>query len=127
MGRVKKANGYEREIKAMIVDRLGRFDVWLSPLVEAAASNRVLLAKIQKELEAENSLLLSSVGVGGQVKQDSHPLLKQYNELQRTLLLQYEALGLSYKSTPSKIKDSVKSGGEEHDKLSNLLNDIQNV
>lgn len=127
MARVKKANGYEREIKAMIVDRLGRFDVWLSPLVEAAASNRVLLANIQKELEAENSLLLSSVGVGGQVKQDSHPLLKQYNELQRTLLLQYEALGLSYKSTPSKIKDSVKSGGEEHDKLSNLLNDIQNV
>lgn len=111
----------------MIVDRLGRFDVWLSPLVEAAASNRVLLAKIQKELEAENSLLLSSVGVGGQVKQDSHPLLKQYNELQRTLLLQYEALGLSYKSTPSKIKDSVKSGGEEHDKLGNLLKDIQNV
>ena len=127
MARVKKENGYEREIKEMIVDRLGRFDMWLSPLVEAAASNRVLLAKIQKELEAEKSLLLSSVGVGGQVKQDSHPLLKQYNELQRTLLLQYEALGLSYKSTPSKIKDSVKSGGEEHDKLSNLLNDIQNV
>ena len=127
MAKVKSANGYEREIKTMITDRLGRFDTWLSPLVEAAASNRVILAKIQKELEGEKALLLPSYGVGGQAKLDSHPLLKQYNELQRTLLLQYEALGLSYKSTPSKIKEPVKSGGEEHDKLSNLLNDIQNV
>ena len=89
--------------------------------------NRVMLDKIQKELEGEASLKIVSPGSTGQIKQDANPLLPHYKELQRTLLLQYEALGLSYKSTPSKIKESVKTGGEEHDKLSQLLNDVQNA
>ena len=55
------------------------------------------------------------------------PLLAHYDKLQRTLLQQYEALGINYRATPSKIKENTKKGGEEHDKLSNLLNDIQNL
>ena len=127
MAKEKNETQYANEIKRMIIARQGEYDEWLKPLVDATALNRVILAKIQRELAAEQSLLLMSVGVGGQAKQDSHPLLKQYNELQRTLLLQYEALGLSYKTTPSKMKESVKKGGEEHDKLKTLLKYIQNV
>jgi hypothetical protein len=127
MAKERTAKSYENEIKNMIVDRLGKFDMWLTPQVEATALNRVMLAKIQKELAGEKSLIITTLGVGGQTKQDAHPLLSHYKELQRTLLLQYEALGLSYKSTPSKMKEPVKSGGEEHDKLKNLLDDIQNV
>ena len=127
MAKERTAKSYENEIKNMIVDRLGKFDMWLTPQVEATALNRVMLAKIQKELAGEKSLIITTLGVGGQTKQDAHPLLSHYKELQRTLLLQYEALGLSYKSTPSKMKETVKSGGEEHDKLKNLLDDIQNV
>lgn len=127
MAKKKTATQYENEIKRMIENRLGAFDEWLTPQVEATALNRVMLAKIQKELEDENTLVIMTVGVGGQAKHDAHPLLSHYKELQRTLLLQYEALGLSYKSTPSKMKEPVKSGGEEHDKLKQVLNDIQNV
>jgi hypothetical protein len=115
------------EIEQMIIDRLGRFDSWLTPQVEATAMNRLMLDKIQKELADEKTLLMPSVGSGGQAKLDAHPLLSHYKELQRTLLLQYEAIGLSFKSTPSKIKENVKSGGAEHDKLKNLLDDIHNV
>jgi hypothetical protein len=61
------------------------------------------------------------------MKQDAHPLLSHYKELQRTLILQYEAIGLSFKTSPSKIKEQVKAGGSEHDKLQSLLTDIQNV
>ena len=127
MAKDKTAKSYENEIKRMIIDRLGKFDLWLTPQVEATALNRVMLAKIQKELEQESTLIITTLGVGGQTKQDAHPLLSHYKELQRTLILQYEAIGLSYKSTPSKMKEPVKSGGEEHDKLKNLLDDIQNV
>lgn len=127
MAKERSAQSFEREIKKMIVDRLGRCELWLKPQIEATAMNRVMLDKIQKELEGEASLKIVSPGSTGQIKQDANPLLPHYKELQRTLLLQYEALGLSYKSTPSKIKESVKTGGEEHDKLSQLLNDVQNA
>ena len=127
MAKERSAQSFEREIKKMIVDRLGRCELWLKPQIEATAMNRVMLDKIQNELEGEASLKIVSPGSTGQIKQDANPLLPHYKELQRTLLLQYEALGLSYQSTPSKIKESVKTGGEEHDKLSQLLNDVQNV
>ena len=127
MAKERSATSFEREIKKMIADRLGKCDLWLRPLIEATAMNRVMLDKLQKELTGETSLLIVAPGSTGQIKQDAHPLLAQYKELQRTLLLQYEALGLSYKTTPSKIKEPVKNGGEEHDKLSQLLNDVQNA
>ena len=127
MAKERSAQSFEREIKKMIVDRLGRCELWLKPQIEATAMNRVMLDKLQKELTANASLLIVAPGSTGQIKQDANPLLPHYKELQRTLLLQYEALGLSYKSTPSKIKESVKTGGEEHDKLSQLLNDVQNA
>ena len=127
MAKVKSVSSYEKEIKEMIIDRLGKCELWLNPQIEATAMNRVMLAKIQKELEGNKTLIMVAPGSTGQIKQDANPLLPHYKELQRTLLLQYEALGLSYKTTPSKIKEPVKAGGEEHDKLSQLLNGIQNV
>ena len=56
------------------------------------------------------------------MKFEEHPLLKTYDKLQRTLLLQFEALGLNYKTTPSKVKEDTKKGVDtEKDGLSNLL------
>ena len=127
MAKERTAHNYELEIKRMIVDRVGKCDLWLKPQIEATAMNRVMLDKIQRELESQSSLLVVMPGSTGQMKQDAHPLLSHYKELQRTLILQYEAIGLSFKTTPSKIKEQVKSGGSEHDKLQSLLTDIQNV
>lgn len=127
MAKERTAHSYELEIKRMIVDRVGKCDLWLKPQIEATAMNRVMLDKIQRELESQSSLLVVMPGSTGQMKQDAHPLLSHYKELQRTLILQYEAIGLSFKTTPSKIKEPVKTGGSEHDKLQSLLTDIQNV
>jgi hypothetical protein len=127
MAKERTAHSYELEIKRMIVDRVGKCDLWLKPQIEATAMNRVMLDKIQRELESQSSLLVVMPGSTGQMKQDAHPLLSHYKELQRTLILQYEAIGLSFKTTPSKIKEQVKTGGSEHDKLQSLLTDIQNV
>ena len=127
MAKERTAHSYELEIKRMIVDRVGKCDLWLKPQIEATAMNRVMLDKIQRELESKESLLVIEKGSTGQFKTDAHPLLSHYKELQRTLILQYEAIGLSFKTTPSKIKEQVKTGGSEHDKLQSLLTDIQNV
>ena len=127
MAKTKTAHAYELEIKKMVTDRNGEFDKWLQPQLRATAMNCVMLDKIHSELCSERSLILTSAGSMDQTKYDAHPLLVHYDKLQRTLLQQYEALGINYRATPSKIKEPTKKGGEEHDKLSNLLNDIQNV
>lgn len=127
MAKERTAHAYELEIKRMIVSRLKKCEDWLKPQIEATAMNRVMIDKIQKELIDRESLLMVLPGSTGQMKQDAHPLLSHYKELQRTLLLQYEALGLSYKSKPTNLKEPVTPNDGENDKLGNLLKDIQNV
>jgi peptidyl-prolyl cis-trans isomerase C len=48
MPKEKNETQYANEIKRMIIARVGEYDVWLKPLVDATALNRVILAKIQK-------------------------------------------------------------------------------
>lgn len=117
MARTKTAHQYELEIRRMIQSRTGQFDDWLKPQLEATAMNRVMLAKIQEELEKEKTLIVTSTGSQGQTKQEAHPLLVTYDKLQRTLIQQYEALGLNYRTTPSKVVDPTKKGVDESDPM----------
>ena len=108
----------------MIEQRVGQFEVWLKPQVEATAMNRAMLAKVHNELIKEQTdLMITIPGSMGQIKQEAHPLLSHYKELQRTLILQYEALGLSYKATPSKIKEDAKKGVDEDDPMAYYYKD----
>lgn len=120
MAKEKSIHAYELEIRKMIEQRVGTFEIWLKPQVEATAMNRAMLAKVHNELiKTETDLMITIPGSMGQLKQEAHPLLPHYKELQRTLILQYEALGLSYKATPSKIKEDTKKGVDEDDPMAN--------
>lgn len=120
MAKEKSIHAYELEIRKMIEQRVGTFEIWLKPQVEATAMNRAMLAKVHNELiKTETDLMITVPGSMGQLKQEAHPLLPHYKELQRTLILQYEALGLSYKATPSKIKEDTKKGVDEDDPMAN--------
>lgn len=122
MARKKTAHQYELEIKKMIEARNGQFDTWLQPQLEATAMNRVMLAKIQAELEEETTLMLTMPGSMGQTKLDAHPLLGHYDKLQRTLIQQYEALGLNFRTTPSKVIEPTKKGVDESDPMMTFYN-----
>lgn len=125
MGKTKTSHAYELELKRMIKARTGEeCDPWLLPQLRATAMNMVMLDKIQDEITECKTLIFTLPGSQGQEKKDAHPLLAHYDKLQRTLLQQFEALGLNYRSTPSKIKENVKKGGEEHNKLDRLLKEI---
>jgi len=117
MAKINNTNFYEKQIIDMVKSRNGEFEEWLRPQVESAAMNRVILAKIQDELVEQNSLSVFSDGSMGQKKREAHPLLAVYDKMQRTLLLQYEALGLNYKTTPSKVVESTKKQSQEDDPL----------
>ena len=124
MAKPKTAHAYELELRKMIKSRTGAdMELWLMPQVRATAMNQVMLDQIQEEL-TNGTRRLADWGDGstGQMKFESHPLLPHYDKLQRTLLMQFEALGLNYSTTPSKVKEDTKKGVDtEKDGLSNLL------
>ena len=124
MAKQRTAHAYELELRKMIEARTGaKMEMWLMPQVRATAMNEVMLDQIQDEL-CNGTRKLADWGDGstGQMKFEAHPLLPHYDKLQRTLLMQFEALGLNYSTTPSKVKEDTKRGVDvEKDGLSNLL------
>ena len=129
MAKQRTAHAYELELRKMIESRTGKaMEPWLLPQVRATAMNQVMLDKIQEEL-INGTRKIADWGDGstGQMKFEAHPLLPHYDKLQRTLLMQFEALGLNWNSTPSKIKEDTKKGVDaEKDGLSNMLTAARN-
>jgi hypothetical protein len=120
MAKKKTAHAYEIELRRMIKHRTGAdMEPWLLPQVRATAMNMVMLDKIQEELEDTKDLIKTVEGSTGQVKNEVSPLLPYYDKLQRTLLMQFEALGLNYKTTPSKVMENTKKGGDDDDPMAN--------
>ena len=123
MAKQRTAHAYELELRKMIKSRTGAdMEAWLLPQVRATASNMVMLDKVQRELEDTDRLVTMVPGSMQQIKNEVSPLLPYYDKMQRTLMLQFEAIGLNYKTTPSKVKEDTKKGVDaEKDGLSNLL------
>lgn len=119
MAKQKTAHAYELELRKMIESRTGaKMELWLTPQVRATAMNEVMLDKIQDELvNSPKKLADWNDGSTGQMKFEAHPLLPHYDKLQRTLLMQFEALGLNYSTTPSKVKEDTKKGIDEEDPM----------
>ena len=124
MAKTKTAHAYELELRKMIKSRTGAdMEAWLLPQVRATASNMVMLDKVQAELEATESLVTLVSGSMAQMKNEVSPLLPYYDKMQRTLMLQFEAIGLNYKTTPSKVKEDTKKGIDtEREGLSGVIN-----
>ena len=128
MAKQKTAHAYELELRKMIEARTGaKMELWLMPQVRATAMNEVMLDQIQDELcNGKRRLADWGDGSTGQIKFEAHPLLPHYDKLQRTLLMQFEALGLNYSTTPSKVREDTKKGVDtEKDGLASMLSAAQ--
>ena len=126
MAKQRTVHAYELELRKMIEARTGaKMEIWLTPQVRATAMNQVMLDKIQEEL-LDGELMTMVPGSMGQMKNEPSPLLPHYDKTQRTLLMQFEALGLNYSTTPSKVKEDTKRGVDaEKDGLANMLSDAR--
>ena len=124
MAKQRTAHAYELELRKMIKSRTGAdMEPWLLPQVRATASNMVMLDKVQAELEDTSRLVTLMPGSTAQMKNEVNPLLPYYDKMQRTLMLQFEAIGLNYKTTPSKVKEDTKKGIDtEREGLSGVIN-----
>ena len=110
--------GYENLLISMIEKRTGaEFDEFLLPQVSACAQCWMMLNKVHDNLMKERSLREMVLGSKDQQKNEVNPLLPYYLKLQAELRLQFEALGLNYRATPSKIKEDTKKGVDESDPM----------
>lgn len=126
MAKAKTAKQYEAELRRMIKSRTGAdCEAWLTPQVRTTAMNMVMLDKAQNELSDMTSLITAVVGSTGQMKNEVTPLLPHYDKLQRTLLLQFESLGLNYSTTPSKVKEDTRNGMDKNDPMGRLYEQAQ--
>ena len=117
---MKTSKQYVSELRRMIKARTGAdCEPWLAPQIRTTAMNMVMLDKIQDELTDMDSLITLVPGSMGQMKNEVSPLLPHYDKTQRTLLMQFEALGLNYSTTPSKVKEDTKKGVDEEDPMAN--------
>lgn len=121
MAKGKTIHGYELDLKRMIKARTGKeCEPWLMPQIHSTAANMKMLDAVHEEL-LSGPLSVITVGSAGQQKNEVNPLLPYYDKLNRTLLMQYEALGLNYNTTPKKVTENTKQGGKEQDKLMSLI------
>lgn len=129
MPKKKTAHAYELELRKMIKSRTGAdMEAWLLPQVRATAANMVMLDKVQQELLDTTDLVKLVPGSMSQIKNEVNPLLPYYDKMQRTLMLQFEAIGLNYKVTPSKVKEDTKRGVDaEKDGLMSRISEVQGV
>lgn len=110
----KNVKYYERILKKMIIARNKKFDEWLEPQLHAAALCWQMLEKVQEEILG-GKLVTEREGSKEQKYGEANPLFPTYKELQRTITLHYEALGLNMKARTQNVKDATTANdSEEH-------------
>ena len=121
--------GYENLLISMIEKRTGSdFDEFLIPQVSACAQTWMMLNRVHRDLMKAKTLVDTVWGSQNQQKDEVNPLLPYYLKLQAELRLQFQALGLNWNATPSKIKEDTKKGVDtEKDGLSNLLSQARDT
>ena len=109
----------------MIEMRTGKpFDIFLTPAVSVAAKCWQMTDHIHEKL-LESPLTLVEVGSMGQTKTVVNPLLSSYEKLQGKMLMHLESLGLNFKSTPRKITESTKNGGNGDDPMEEFFKAVR--
>lgn len=128
MAKTRTAHAYELELRKMVKARTGMdCEVWLYPLIQTTAFNMVVRDKIQTEILDLNNFVSLVTGSTGQQKTEVSPLLPHYDKIQRTITQQLTALGLTFDTTPSKVKEDTKKGVDEKDPIFRLLQDAKDA
>lgn len=108
----RSVKSYEENLRAMVEQRKGVFDAWLTPQLKAAAQCWAMTDKVFDELFKLTNFTEIVYGSTGQQKSQVNPLLPYYDKLNHTLIAHFEALGLNYGAQPVKVDGAKPSSGE---------------
>ena len=112
---------YEEKLRAEVTARLGddgmrENEGWIESLIEETAEKMCRLDAFKEVIEKEG-YLLDKYDKNMNMYKESNPLLVHMKELDRTIGMQREHLGLSFKVNPVRMKESPKQGEKENDPM----------
>ena len=112
---------YEEKLRAEVTARLGEEGMrenegWIESLIEETAEKMCRLDAFKEVIEKEG-YLLDKYDKNMNMYKESNPLLVHMKELDRTIGMQREHLGLSFKVNPIRMKESPKQGDTEKDPM----------
>lgn len=96
---------------------------WLETTIRTAAQVLVDIDELRADIR-KNGRIWEEQGYNLQKKKVVNPELAHLKDMMRTMAIYYESLGLSFKSTPSKMKESAKVGADEDDPLTQFMEGI---
>ena len=114
-------NYYEEQLRQDVIDRLDKVEPWQESLITELAEKKVRLDELFAEIESEGYLLTKFDKNMNKYK-ESNPLLVHTKELERTIGMWREHLGLSFKVNPNRMKESPKAGVDEDDPMKKYYN-----
>lgn len=115
----KSLKSYIADITKGVEARTGtsvKDDIYLQSNIEAAAKFRLLLDVFYDKL-INTDIVIIETGSMDQHKTVLHPAWAQYDKMNRTWLLYAESLGLSFNTTPSKVKEETRKTAEDNDPM----------
>ena len=121
-----KLSFYEGKLESMVKQRrnVDELEPWQEGEIHAAAMNWQMMEKVHDAI-MEGDLTQLESGSMGQVKTVVNPLMPVYKELQRTMLLHFKALGLSFDASPDRMsKNATKDGREEIDPMESYMKSL---
>ena len=108
---------YEEQLRQDIIARLDHVEPWQESLITELAEKKVRLDSMIADIEEEGYLLKKYDKNMNEYK-ESNPLLVHTKELERTIGMWREHLGLSFKVNPQRMKESPKKNDvDETDKM----------
>lgn len=112
---------YINQLREQIKSRRGTdTEPWLEQIIRSAAQVLVDIDETRADIR-KNGRIWEEQGYNMQKKKVANPEMAHLKDLMRTISIFYESLGLSFKSTPSKMKESTKVGVDEEDPMAKLL------
>ena len=105
---------YEQQLRQDLENRLDKVEPWQESLITELAEKKVRLDALIAEIE-ETGYLVTKVDKNLNEYKESNPLLVHTKELERTIGMWREHLGLSYKVNPQRMKESPKKNEVDDD------------
>ena len=105
---------YEQQLRQDVLNRLDKVEPWQESLITELAEKKVRLDALIAEIE-ETGYLIKKVDKNFNEYKESNPLLVHTKELERTIGMWREHLGLSYKVNPQRMKESPKKNEVDDD------------
>ena len=118
---------YEEIFRNELIDREGEVKKWKESLIIDTAKMKARQDRIDRTIEEEGDLL-EKHDKNGFPYYESNPLHVHLKELDRSIGMQREHLGLTNKANPERMKESPRQGVDvEKDGLKSVLNSARDT